>query len=192
MAEDNYSNDGNKRVDRRLSLPEYGDQDRNTIYKLTLSMKRRLSPQESMDTPSPVEAGEVGNLLHRLVEIDNESRKLLCKVFKLLEKDETLEAYVKERIEDPKVSKMWELVEQVLAQQDMELNLNDYDKYITNDRSIKEKDEKDKEKANDRFKVKNIGSGNEPAGNSRATAGATTSTTAAATSSSSSTTRGSK
>uniref|UniRef100_A0A803N6T0 Uncharacterized protein n=1 Tax=Chenopodium quinoa TaxID=63459 RepID=A0A803N6T0_CHEQI len=103
MAEEIFAEEGNKHVRRGLSLPEYSVKDRNTIYKLTLSMKKRFNPQDNTsETTSPVEAGEVRNLLDRLVEIDNESRVLLSKVFPLLEKDENLEEYVKKRIEDPK------------------------------------------------------------------------------------------
>uniref|UniRef100_A0A803MQK8 Uncharacterized protein n=1 Tax=Chenopodium quinoa TaxID=63459 RepID=A0A803MQK8_CHEQI len=116
----------NKVVQRGLSLPEDSAQDRNPIYKLRLSMKRRFSPQEgaSSETTSPVEAGKVRDLLNRLVEIDNETRVLLSKVFLLLEKDDNLEEYVKKRIEDPKVSKMWRLVKQVLAFQEGEASAN--------------------------------------------------------------------
>uniref|UniRef100_A0A803MQK7 Uncharacterized protein n=1 Tax=Chenopodium quinoa TaxID=63459 RepID=A0A803MQK7_CHEQI len=161
MAEEINGEESNKQVQRGLSLPEYSVKDRNTIYKLTLSMKKRFSPQESTsETTSPVEAGEVRDLLNRLVEIDNESRVLLSKVFSLLEKDENLEEYVKKRIEDPKISKMWQLVEQVLAFQENELNVkdmimndgDDLSDYVINEKGIKEKDEPETEKKNERFK----------------------------------------
>ncbi|KNA18089.1 hypothetical protein SOVF_074060 [Spinacia oleracea] len=174
MAEENNTSESHEKGHQHLELPEYDIGRQSTIYKLTLSMKRRFSPQVvGAQTPSPEGAGEVRDLLRRLVEIDNESRKLLVKVFSLLEKDESLESYVKKRIEDPKVSRMWLLVEQVLACQEGDTNFNQVimgddnsiedGNYTTYDvKSIKEKDEIGEEKRNERFKVRNITSGHQP------------------------------
>jgi len=142
-----------------LSLPE---QEKNTLYKLRVSMKKRLSPQHSVDTPSPQGSSELNDMLQRLVEIDTESRELLIRVFSMLEKDEKLENYIKTRIEDPKVSRMWELVEQVLSCQD---NVNDYDyDYDYNNsvvnKGIKERDENENENEEElklgKFKIRNL------------------------------------
>uniref|UniRef100_A0A803MQK4 Uncharacterized protein n=1 Tax=Chenopodium quinoa TaxID=63459 RepID=A0A803MQK4_CHEQI len=171
MTEKNYLDKESNIQAHHLELPEYDTNHHSTIYKLTLSMKRRFSPQVGAQTPSPAGAGEVRGLLQRLVEIDNKSRELLGKVFSLLEKDESLETYVKKRIEDPKVSRMWQLVEQVLACQEGESNLNEvikgddnssnYDIYYSTNKSIIEIDELEEEKRNERFKVRNISSGNQ-------------------------------
>ncbi|KMT06330.1 hypothetical protein BVRB_7g160120 [Beta vulgaris subsp. vulgaris] len=168
MAEINNANESNKRA-HHIELPKYDVQDHSTIYKLTLSMRRRFSPaQVGGDSASPVEAREVRELLQRLVEIDSESRGILCKLFSLLEKDETLENYVKNRIEDPKVSRMWQLVEQVLAcQEGDDTNLDemimaedDPSNYSTYDnKSIKEGNETKDEMRIQRFRVRNIDSG---------------------------------
>uniref|UniRef100_A0A803N6S9 Uncharacterized protein n=1 Tax=Chenopodium quinoa TaxID=63459 RepID=A0A803N6S9_CHEQI len=170
MAEKNNLDKESNIQAHHLELPKYGTNHHSTIYKLTLSMKRQFSPQVCTPIPSPEGAGEVRNLLQRLVEIDNESRELLGKVFSLLEKDESLETFVKKRIEDPKVSRMWQLVEQVLACQEGESNLNEvikgddnssnYDTYSTN-KSIIENDGLEEEKRNERFKVRNISSGSQ-------------------------------
>ncbi|KMT06328.1 hypothetical protein BVRB_7g160100 [Beta vulgaris subsp. vulgaris] len=174
MAEGNYAEMSNN-PSLHVKLPEYEAQYHSTIFKLTLSMKRRLSPQvtevSAQPLPSPAGAGEVRDLLRRLVEIDAESREILCKVFALLEKDETLEKYVQKRIEDPKVSRMWELVEQVLACQEQDTNLNELimgednsSNDSTYDRSIQDSDEiRDQETMNERFKVKNLANGSSSA-----------------------------
>ncbi|KAL2935166.1 Chemotaxis response regulator protein-glutamate methylesterase 1 [Bienertia sinuspersici] len=134
-------------------------------------MKKRLFNPHLVggETQSPEGAKEVRDMLQRLVEIDNESREILSKVFSLLEKDEKLENYVKKRIDDPKVSRMWQLVEQVLACQEEDTNFDDYSAY--DEKSIKEIDEIGGELRVDRFKVKNIASGANQGAGSNTTAG---------------------
>lgn len=98
-----------------LELMEEDTQESATIYQLRASMNKRLSPHSSQEeSSSPEAAQEMRKLLQRLVEIDIESRELLRRVCSLLDKDDRLEHYMNERIEDPKVSRMWQLIEQVL------------------------------------------------------------------------------
>ncbi|KAJ8440509.1 hypothetical protein Cgig2_022950 [Carnegiea gigantea] len=113
-----------------LQLMEEDTQESATIYQLRASMNKKLSPQSSQEeSSSPEAAQELRNLLQRLVEIDVESRDLLRRVSSLLDKDDRLEHYMKERIEDPKVSRMWQLIEQVLlACQDEERS--DFDELV--------------------------------------------------------------
>ncbi|KAK9734227.1 hypothetical protein RND81_04G124200 [Saponaria officinalis] len=132
-------------------------------------MKKSLSPQTT-NTPSPQGSWELKNMFQRLVEIDTESRQLLIKVFSMLEKDDKLENYFKKRIEDPKVSRMWELVEQVLAcQHELPNNIDelvnnnndDYNACIkynctTNNKGIMDRDEDYEELKLDRFRIRTL------------------------------------
>ncbi|GAB4833456.1 hypothetical protein Ancab_031699 [Ancistrocladus abbreviatus] len=72
-------------------------------------------PPPPAQTPSPAEAGQMKDVLRRLEEINTESQALLKRLFSMLNRDARLERYIKSRLEDPKVSHMWELVEQILA-----------------------------------------------------------------------------
>ncbi|KAK9734228.1 hypothetical protein RND81_04G124300 [Saponaria officinalis] len=148
----NYNNKNNIHSNH-LSLPQQETHEQHTIYKLRLSMKKSLSPQTT-NTPSPQGSWELKNMFQRLVEIDTESRQLLIKVFSMLEKDDKLENYFKKRIEDPKVSRMWELVEQVLACQH-ELPNNNIDELVSN-KGIMDRDEDYEELKLDRFRIRTL------------------------------------
>ena len=151
-------------------------------------MNKKLSPQSSQEeSSSPEAAQELRNLLQRFVEIDIESRDLLRRVSSLLDKDERLEHYMKERIEDPKVSRMWQLIEQVLlACQDEERS--NFDELVvkndsTADPSASATDKAIKGNAAEetkpyRFKVRNlITNGGEEGTNTTGTSTTTTTTT---------------
>jgi len=163
-------------------MGEEDTQESATIYQLRASMNKKLSPQSCQESSSPEAAQELRNLLRRLVEIDVESRELLKRVSSLLEKDERLEHYMKERIVDPKASRMWQLIEQVLACQEQEHS--DLDELVakggTGNPSATDKALKGNaiaETKPDRFKVKNLISNGGEEGTKTTGAPTTTTTT---------------
>ncbi|GMH09952.1 hypothetical protein Nepgr_011793 [Nepenthes gracilis] len=109
-------------------------------------------------TPSPLRM-----ILHRLEEIDIESKELLKKLFSMLEKDMRLEAYVKRRLDDPKVSDMWRLVEVILAAKqgtissDLLMNSVDGDGIVNNGVKTRSTDDEEGRIKLERFKVKTLG-----------------------------------
>lgn len=103
---------------RRLSNP--------SICRLIAeSVANPLSPM----TQSPAGSGELRSILQRLELMEMESRDLLQRLFSMVQTDARLERYIRKRLQDPKVSRIWELVEQILASQqgrlDIERMLND-------------------------------------------------------------------
>lgn len=156
-------------------------------------MNKKLSPQSSREeSSSPEAAQELRNLLQRLVEIDVESRELLRRVSSLLDKDNRLEHYMKERIEDPKVSRMWQLIEQVLLACQDEERSNFDELVVKNDSTANPsatfmdkaiKGNAKEEAKPGRFKVRNLitNGGREQGKNSTGTS-TTTTTTATTTS----------
>ncbi|GAB4833460.1 hypothetical protein Ancab_031703 [Ancistrocladus abbreviatus] len=71
-----------------------------------ITCMERVLPQ-SPATPSPAGAARMKEFAAAL--------ELLKELFSMLEKDMRLERYIRRRLEEPKVSDMWELVEQILA-----------------------------------------------------------------------------
>ncbi|GMH09951.1 hypothetical protein Nepgr_011792 [Nepenthes gracilis] len=90
-----------------------------------ITHKDRIPLPGSPATPSPEGARQMKKLLQRLEEINNESRELLNQLFGMLEKDMRLEKYIRRRLDDPRVSYMWEMVEQILVAKHGPINLDD-------------------------------------------------------------------
>ncbi|GAB4833465.1 hypothetical protein Ancab_031708 [Ancistrocladus abbreviatus] len=123
-----------------------------------ITRMERVLPQ-SPATPSPAGAARMKSLLRRLEEINIESLELLKELFSMLEKDMRLERYIRRRLEEPKVSHMWELVEQILATKQGHVDFDELfdapDDQTTMDKGVKlARDDHESGLRPERFKIR--------------------------------------
>ncbi|CAO2822994.1 unnamed protein product [Amaranthus hypochondriacus] len=125
-------------------------------------MKRRQISVEEESWLCPKAGEEVRDLLQRLVEIDSESRRIIVKMTSLIAKDDKIESYVYRRIDDPKSSRMWELIVQLVGMRNVDqIIMNEEEMIKSSNKSINVEDGMNGVIRNDAFKVKNLLNGTE-------------------------------